>query len=440
MAKAAQQTDAFELPHRRISQLTRPIRRFLEIESASGLVLIICTLIALVLANSSWSKEFHDFWEIHFRVGVGSWNLDKSLHFWVNDALMTLFFFVVGLEIKREIAGGELSTPQKAALPLISALGGMLVPAMIYLVLQPGGEASKGWGIPMATDIAFVVGVLGLFGSRVPLSLKIFLLSLAIADDIGAILVIAVAYSSNTHWLSLGIAAFLFGLCYLLNRIGVRSIAVYVIIGAITWLAVLNSGIHPTIEGVILGLMTPAYAWIQPQMTKDALATALGRVSTSSQVDLSVVDSLKFAVRESVSPLERLIHILHSWVGFMIMPLFALANAGVEIRVAAVSDPVAVAVGLGLFLGKPIGVLLFCWISVKLGLAKLPSGVNWPTMLGAGFLAGIGFTMSLFISTLALPGSLLDAGKIGILVGSLLSAIFGVVILYTSLPRKRGNE
>jgi Na+:H+ antiporter, NhaA family len=440
MAKAAQQTDAFELPHRRISQLTRPIRRFLEIESASGLVLIICTLIALVLANSSWSKEFHDFWEIHFRVGVGSWNLDKSLHFWVNDALMTLFFFVVGLDIKREIAGGELSTPQKAALPLISALGGMLVPAMIYLVLQPGGEASKGWGIPMATDIAFVVGVLGLFGSRVPLSLKIFLLSLAIADDIGAILVIAVAYSSNTHWLSLGIAAFLFGLCYLLNRIGVRSIAVYVIIGAITWLAVLNSGIHPTIEGVILGLMTPAYAWIQPQMTKDALATALGRVSTSSQVDLSVVDSLKFAVRESVSPLERLIHILHSWVGFMIMPLFALANAGVEIRLAAVSDPVAVAVGLGLFLGKPIGVLLFCWISVKLGLAKLPSGVNWPTMLGAGFLAGIGFTMSLFISTLALPGSLLDAGKIGILVGSLLSAIFGVVILYTSLPRKRGNE
>ena len=440
MAKASQQSKVFALPRGRISEVTRPIRRFLEIESASGFVLIICTIIALGLANSPWAKEFHHFWEIHLRVGFGDWNLDKSLHFWVNDALMTLFFFVVGLEIKREIAGGELSTPQKAALPVIAALGGMLAPAMIYLVLQPGGEASKGWGIPMATDIAFVVGVLAVFGSRVPFSLKIFLLSLAIADYIGAILVIAVAYSSDTHLVSLLVAGALFALCYLLNRLGVRTIAVYVVVGALAWFAVLNSGIHPTIEGVILGLMTPATAWIQPQMTKDALSTALGRVSATNLADAHDMETLEFVVRESVSPLERLINSLHTWVGFVIMPLFALANAGVEIRLASVSDPVAVAVGLGLFLGKPIGILLFCWIGVKLGIAKLPTGVSWLTMLGAGFLAGIGFTMSLFISTLALPASLLDAGKIGILIGSLVSALLGVGILLTSLPKKPADE
>jgi Na+:H+ antiporter, NhaA family len=429
-------TSSFQLPKGRINKLTKPIRQFLKIESASGFVLVGFTLIALILANSPWAKAVHDFWDTPLRIGLGTWNLEHSLHFWVNDALMTLFFFVVGLEIKREIAGGELSTPQKAALPVIAALGGMLIPAGIYMLLQPGGDAARGWGIPMATDIAFVVGVLAVFGSRVPFSLKIFLLSLAIADDVGAILVIAVAYSAKTNFLALGIAFLLFGLCYVCNRSGVRSTAVYLIIGILAWFAVLASGVHPTIEGVILGLLTPSVAWVQPLLVKNSLSLAVGKLEQDEELEQYDREKLANIVHESVSPLDRLMHLLHPWVGFVIMPIFALANAGVEVRLDAITDPVAMAVGVGLLLGKPLGIVLFCFIAVKLGLAQLPTGISWLTLLGGGFLAGIGFTMSLFISTLALPSSLLDAGKVGILIGSLLSALVGVGILLSSLPKK----
>ena len=410
----------------------------MEVESASGIVLVICTIVALVLANSPAAHGFHELWEIHFRVGVAGFTLDKPLHFWINDALMTLFFFVVGLEIKRELVAGELSSVQKAALPVVAAFGGMVAPACVYLLLHPGGESHRGWGIPMATDIAFVVGLLAVFGPRVPFGLKIFLLALAIVDDIGAILVIAVAYSGSPNLIALGLAAAGFVVTYGLNRLGVRTVGVYVIIGAHIWLAVLLSGVHPTIAGVLLGLLTPGNAWVGQKTLREALAGALHRISDGKEdeADHVAMTHLAFAAKESVSPLERLEALLHPWVGFLIMPLFALANAGVAIQVSKITDPVAIAVACGLMAGKPIGIFLFCFASVKLGLCQLPTGVNWRMLFAAGCLGGIGFTMSLFIAGLALPPSLLDAGKVGIFAGSLISAILGSVLLLLAL-RKR---
>ncbi len=425
------------LPRGPIHELARPIRRFLAIQSASGVVLLACTVVALALANSPAAGAVHDFWETHLRVGVGRFALDEPLHFWVNDALMALFFFVVGLEVKRELVHGELSTGRKAALPVIAALGGMLVPAAIYLSLRWGRPGERGWGIPMATDIAFVVGVLAVFGRRVPAGLKIFLLSLAIADDVGAILVIAAAYSGSPDWVALGTAAAGFGLIYGLNRVGVRTVGVYAVAGVGVWLAVLNSGVHPTIAGVLLGLMTPSWVWVGPATLRDAVADVLVRVSDG---DGGAEDAdfrrLEFAARESIPPLERLETDLHPWVGFVIMPVFALANAGVAIRPAAVDDPIAWAVVLGLVVGKPVGIVGFSYLAVRLGLAQLPTGVNWKVMAGGGCLGGIGFTMSLFIAHLALPEQYHDAGKVGILLGSLTSALLGSAVLLLGLPKK----
>jgi len=425
------------LPQGPIDRITRPVRRFLEIESASGIVLVVCTILAMAVANSPWSGAYHDFWETHLRVGVGKFELDMSLHHWVNDALMVLFFFVVGLEIKRELVAGELSTAQKAALPVIAAAGGMIVPAGIYLAFQSGQPGERGWGIPMATDIAFVVGVLALFGPRVPFGLKIFLLALAIVDDIGAILVIAVAYSASPSVLALGLAAAGFALIYGLNRLGVRTVPVYVLVGAVIWLAMLKSGIHPTVAGVLLGLLTPASAWVGQATLRDAVADVLMRVSEDNDFEAEDADyrRLEFAARESRSPLERLETALHPWVGFVIMPVFALANAGVAFRLANIADPVALAVNAGLVLGKPVGIVGFSYLAVRLGLAALPSGVNWRMLVAAGCLGGIGFTMSLFVAGLAFPErpDLLDAGKVGILTGSLTSAILGSAVLVLGL-------
>jgi NhaA family Na+:H+ antiporter len=412
----------------------------MQIESASGVVLVICTIVAMTAANvPSLAGPYHDFWETHLRIGIGPYNLDLTLHHWVNDALMTLFFFVVGLEIKRELVDGELSTTQKAALPVIAAAGGMIVPAGIYLALQLGQPGEHGWGIPMATDIAFVVGLLAVFGHRVPFGLKVFLLALAIVDDIGAILVIALAYSGSPEWIALGLAAAGFGLTYGLNRLGVRTVGIYLVIGAGIWFAVLQSGIHPTISGVLLGLLTPASAWIGQTTLREAIADVLLRVSEQSDYEAEDADyrRLEFAARESLSPLHRLEHLLHPWVGFVIMPLFALANAGVAIRLGAVSDPIALSVAAGLVLGKPIGIFGFSFVAVKLGLAVLPDGVNWKMMLAAGCLGGIGFTMSLFIAGLALTPDHLDAGKVGIMIGSVISAAAGSGLLVLGILGNR---
>ena len=426
-------------PYRRstpILRLTAPLRRFLRIEAASGGVLLACTLVALLLANSVWAAPFHDLWQTHLRIGAGDWTLDKPLHFWIDDLLMAVFFFVVGLEIKREIVAGELSSPRKAALPVVAAIGGMLVPAAIYLAFDHDGPARRGWGVPMATDIAFVVGVLAAFGPRVPLGLKIFLLSLAIGDDMGAVLVIAIAYTEHVNLLMLAIAAVGFALIVMMNRPGIRSVGLYVLVGGLIWLAVYKAGIHPTVAGVLLGLLTPAKPWLNRETLKLALTEVSGQLDDSPDaIELSPGDVaiLRYAAREAIAPLQRLLDRLHPWVGFAIMPLFALANAGVEVKPAALLDPVALAILCGLVLGKTTGIFGFSYLAVKLRIASLPRGVTWPMLFAAAVLGGIGFTMSLFIAGLALPPELQEAGKTGILAGSALAALLGAGLLKWSL-------
>ena len=411
-------------------QLARPFVRFLRIEAAGGMVLMACTALALALANiPATADAFHHFWHTPTSIGIGEFALNKPLEFWINDGLMTIFFFVVGLEIKREMVHGELRDPRKAALPLLGAVGGMLAPAGVYLMFE-SGPGRNGWGIPMATDIAFVVGFLALLGNRVPSGLKIFLLSLAIADDIGAVLVIAVFYSTDLSFVFLGLGGAGFALILLMSRIGVRAVPLYVLVGAAIWLCFLKSGVHPTIAGVILGLMTPTAAHIGENL----LAAIVGHVYMSrpdllKQNQPGVLESLQFSAQEARSPLERLETLLHPWVAFFVMPVFALANAGVTVEPAAVTSAVALAVAAGLVVGKPVGITLFCWLAVKMNVARLPANVTWPVMAGAGCLGGIGFTMSIFVAGLALRGELLDAAKIGTLAGSCVSAALGCGVL-----------
>ena len=371
---------------------------------------------------------------------IGPFELYKSLSHWINDGLMAIFFFLVGLEIKREIVFGELQELRKAALPAAAALGGMIAPALIYMLMIGDRPGHEGWGIPMATDIAFVVGFLTLLGSRIPFGLKILLLTLAIVDDIGAILVIAVAYTDHTSYSLLLVGVAGLGVVYFFNRIGIRSISLYVVAGAAIWLAFLKSGIHPTVAGVVLGLLTPAHPWFAGASlikVADGVSKRLRDDEESDDMDHheEAVRLVTKTAQETVSPLDRLETALHPWVAFGIMPLFALANAGVRIELSAVSDPIAIAVATALVIGKPLGIVALSWLAVQAGLARLPSGVNWKTLFGAGCLAGIGFTMSLFIAGLGLEGEQLRAGKIGTLLGSALSAILGLAILWCFLRR-----
>jgi NhaA family Na+:H+ antiporter len=426
---------AEKLPARPVEHFTRPVLRFLHIESASGIALLVCTVVALVLANSPAAPWYQSLWKTPVALILGGYELRGSFgHLVVSDVLMTIFFFLVGLEIKRELVAGELNDPRKAALPVVAALGGMLVPAGLYMAMvgwRVGEPEFRGWGIPMATDIAFVVGILALLGQRIPFGLKILLLSLAIADDIAAVVVIAVFYSSGLNWTMLGLAGLGLVLTSALNRLGVRSLAVYIFVGIGVWLAFLHSGVHPTMTGVLLGLLTPAGAWIHPVTLTEVLQDVQGRAQSEGAERQEALQVAQFATREAQSPLERLEAGLHPWVGFLIMPLFALANAGVHVEASEFTHPVALAVGLGLFLGKPAGVVLFSYLSVRIGLAKLPEGVSWGALVGGGCLAGIGFTMSLFVAGLAFRDSpeLLAAGKFGTLAGSVCSAVLGTVLL-----------
>lgn len=428
-----------DLPATPVRRLMEPFARFLEIESASGILLVICTAVALAIANSPLASAWESFWHTKAALTVGSWELKASLAHWVNDGLMTIFFFVVGLEIKRELVDGELRSIKLAALPIVAAVGGMLVPAGIFLLLQGGREGHSGWGIPMATDIAFAVGILTLLGRRVPSGLKVFLLALAIVDDIGAIVIIALFYSGAIQTLACGLAALGIGLVFAMNRLGVRSITAYVIIGAGVWLAMYRSGIHPTIAGVVLGLMTPGRAWIAGEslvaLLLDAVDRLDGRIDRTPAHDRSqLVGNLTSTAREALSPLERLEAALHPWVAFVIMPIFALANAGVALQPAAAGHGIVLAVAAGLVFGKPLGIALFSWLAVRSGMAQLPIGANWRALIATGCLGGIGFTMSLFIADLGLEGSLLDAGKIGTLAGSTISAGLGLMLLLAFLP------
>jgi NhaA family Na+:H+ antiporter len=361
------------------------------------------------------------------------------LYHWINDGLMVIFFFVIGLEVKRELVLGELRDIQRAALPIAAAIGGMVAPALIYLLLQAGQPGQRGWGIPMATDIAFVVGCMAVLGDRVPHGFRVMILTLAIADDIGAILVIAIGYTESINGMALGLGTAGIALISLLARLGVRSFFVYTLLGALIWLAFHESGVHATIAGVILGLMTPARAYLSETAVGEALAYAREVVVGGDAVHhpANEIRRVQRAAREAVSPLVYLEATLHPWVAFVIMPVFALANAGVSVKLGDLSERLALAVVLGLFLGKPIGIFAASWAAVKLGLARLPTGVSWGVLLAGGVLAGIGFTMSLFIAGLALPDELLSVSKIGVLSGSLLSAVVGMGMLLVQL---RGRQ
>lgn len=423
----------------KLQSLTRPLIRFFEVEAASGIVLLACTIIALLLANSPYADAYFRLWQtkLSLQFGESTWGL--SIGHWINDGLMTVFFFVVGLEIKRELVHGELNNPRVAALPAIAALGGMVVPAMIYLLTlgEQSGSARQGWGIPMATDIAFVVGFLSLFGARVPHGLKIFLLSLAIVDDLGAVLVIAIFYSSNISLAALLLGASGLALTVLLNRSGVRQIPIYVVVGIGIWSAFLASGVHPTVAGVLLGLLTPTSAWLEGRSLIELLSDLRdSHASAKLPINYEKINGLIHVAKEIISPLERLEIRLHPWVAFLIMPIFALANAGVPLEVAAITAPVAKSVAFGLVLGKPLGIVLFSWLAVKIVRTRLPSGTTWPMLGSAGVLAGIGFTMSIFIASLALDQNQLVAGKAGTLLGSSIAVMIGLIALHLTLPRR----
>jgi NhaA family Na+:H+ antiporter len=433
------------LPDAPVERWLAPVTRFLHIEAASGVVLLACTAVALALANSPAAEWFAAIWKTPVALSIGGFALSGDVgHLIVNDGLMTIFFFVVGLEVKREMVHGELRDRRKALLPIFAAAGGVVVPAAIYLGLQWGEAGQRGWAIPMATDIAFVVGLLALFGKRVPFGFKILLLSLAIVDDLVAVLIIAFVFTETIAWGWLGLAAAVFGIVYLFNRIGARTVGVYLVAGAFIWLAFLQAGVHPTVAGVLLGLLTPAHAWIGQETFADVLREAWERASgESDELDGAdaVVGRTQFAVREAVSPLHRLEEGLHPWVAFGIMPLFAFANAGVVLSLSSLADPVAIAVAAGLAVGKPVGIISACILAVRLQVSSLPEGVTWGMLAGGACLAGIGFTMALFLNALAFPAADFPAfeaaGKIGTLAGSLVSAVIGAGLLSMALRRAR---
>jgi NhaA family Na+:H+ antiporter len=350
---------------------------------------------------------------------------------------------LIGLEVKRELIYGELSKRNRLVLPAAAAFGGAAFPAAIYMIFHFNGPGQSGWAIPMATDIAFVVGLLTLLGSRVPHGLKIFLLSLAIVDDIIAVIVIAVYYSSLIKFDALIAAVIGMGLIAFLSRIGVRAVFVYVFIGGIIWLFTLKSGVHPTLAGVLLGLMTPAGAWVRKQAVAQMLGKAKKHLDTDEKKTpppetepQQILETVSSAAKGAISPLERLEPRIHPWVYFVIMPLFALANAGVTLSPSSFQHPVSFAVVFSLFLGKPAGIVLVSWITVRLGWTRLPDGVSWMSMFGAGLLAGIGFTMAIFVASLAMTGEMLDIAKSGIIIGSVISAVLGLILLRLSLRKQ----
>jgi NhaA family Na+:H+ antiporter len=434
-------------PARRFARFAlAPVERFLAIEAASGILLLVAAAVALIWANSPWRESYTALWHLPVGVTLGSLTFERDLHFWINDGVMTIFFFVVGLEIRREMHRGELSELRRATLPLAAALGGMLIPAGIFVALNVGRASISGWGIPMATDIAFAVGVLTLLGNRVPPALRILLLALAVIDDVGAIIVIAIFYSSGLA--AMGFVALGVGLVAIvaMQMLGVRNPWAYVFPTVVAWGGAYAGGIHPTLAGVAVGLMTPVRAWFG--RTKffehaDASVAALRERGDADERDLLPhLDHLDEARREAVSPVERLQHALHGWVAFGAMPLFALANAGVSLGDASFAGEPLLAfagVGLGLVVGKPVGILAFSWLATRFGIAALPRGVTWSQVAVVGVVAGIGFTMSIFIAGLAFPpGTSLETSKVGILIGSGVAAVvayaLGRVVLPASAP------
>lgn len=434
-------TDLTRLPREPVDRLTRPFARFLQIEAAAGGVLLSCTVLALAASNAPWGAAYLDMWETRAGVHLGDFAVSRSLKEWINGGLMTLFFFVVALELKREIVLGELRSFRLAALSIAAALGGMVVPAGMFMWLQRDGAGFDGWATVMASDTAFMVACLALLGRRVPPSARVFLLSLAIFDDVGAILVIAIGFGHALDWGA--VAAALAGIATVAAcaRLGLRSLYVFLLLGAAIWHALDVAGIHPTLAGIVLGLMTPTQRWVSGHRLDAILARVIARphAEPGGTTDLRDVRQAGVAAREAVSPVERLELALHPWVAFAVMPVFALANAGMPIAPARLDGGVVAAVVASFVVGKPLGVVAFCWLAARLGLALRPAELTWRLLAAASLLTGIGFTMALFIADLAFPSALLASAKVGVLVASVLSAVLGIAALawLDSAPEER---
>jgi len=429
-------------------RLSAPFQRFFAIQAASTILLLLATIAALAWANSPWGASYAHLWHTKLAFSLADAKVALSLEHWVNDGLMVLFFFLVGMEIKHELVHGELSSRDRAMLPVFGALGGMVVPAGIYASLHAGGPAASGWGVPMATDIAFAVAALAIFGPRVPSGLKVFLLALAIVDDLGAVTVIAIFYTQDLSLTALAAAAGGLAFAFAMRQSGVRAYGPYWVVGIGVWFAMLQSGVHATVAGVLLGFLTPT-TMLAPEVSlvgrgRRFFEESIARLDSTPELPdrerKRVAQELREISRHSLSPLERLTGAIHPYSAFAVMPIFAFANAGVVIDTGALADPlalrVALGIGAGLLFGKAFGVTLFCWVAVRLGVARLPAGVGWGSLFGTAILGGIGFTMALFITALAFTDpDLAAASKVGVMVASVIATLCGVAVLSRTLPR-----
>ncbi|HTP42053.1 MAG TPA: Na+/H+ antiporter NhaA [Nitrospiria bacterium] len=423
--------------------LIQPLQAFFRTQAIGGVLLLTASVAAIVCANTGLAPLYHRLWETPLRVGLGGFMVDKTLHHWVDDGLMAIYFFLVGLEIKREVLAGELGVPKKAVLPITAAVGGMLAPALIYAVINAGGEGLHGWGIPMATDIAFSLGVLQLLKGRAPIGLLVFLTALAIADDLGAVLVIALFYGGRIAVEPLIIGGLILAVSVTLNRAGVRKTLLYSLLGVALWLAFLNSGVHATIAGILLAFTIPTRTTLTAGQFQQRVGELMRRFAAGDsgrsalerdETQQALIRQVGMAALAVEAPLQRIEHNLHPWVTFAIIPLFAFANAGIDISSralgAALIHPVTLGVVVGLVLGKQLGVMLCSWLPVRLGWAELPAGVTWKHLYGVSWLAGIGFTMSIFIANLAFEEPhLVEQAKIGILLASLIAGAVGYGLL-----------
>ncbi len=436
-------------------RILSPFEDFLHKQTTSGRLLMACAALALILANSPLAEGYAYLLHTPIGVNLGGWELSKSLHHWINDGLMALFFFIVGLEIKRELLVGELADPRQAVLPIVGAIGGMVAPALLYYAINPSGAAANGWGIPMATDIAFAVGVLALLGNRIPKSLLTFLVALAIVDDLGGVLVIALFYTEKIALLPLGLAGLLLGLLVLANVVGIRRPLPYFILGALLWLAMLESGIHATLAGVLTALAIPARSKYDPALFSQHVRQLMEAYDHHHQPGTSIMrnerlhsilQTLENGVQMVETPLQRLEHGLHLPVALLIIPVFALANAGIPLALDSLAQtlahPVTLGVALGLVGGKVLGIVGLSWLAIRLGWARLPAGSSMAQLFGVGLIGGIGFTMSIFIAELAFAGQdeLLLMAKTGILFASLCAGVLGLGWLLLVTPRPAPGE
>jgi Na+:H+ antiporter, NhaA family len=433
MSEAIERSRTKRLP---IELLVSPFVRFAKIEAASGILLLASTIAALVWANSPWAQSYHAIWSTSFSIGFGPLALTETFQEWINEGLMAVFFFLVGLEIKREVLIGELSSLRQAAFPILAAIGGAVLPALLYLFVTDRGIAQKGWAIPMATDIAFVLGVLAVLGSRVPVSLKIFVTALAIADDLLAVVVIAIFYTDRIQFISLAFGLAGIAVCSGINLLGVRKPAIYSLVGILVWYAILKSGVHATVAGVLLAFTIPARTYVDRDSFLQNSHWLIDRfeaaIPNSAAAHLAI-HTLEKQCEMIESPLHRMEHFLHPWVSFTIIPLFAFSSSGVRILgnlAAATRHPVSLGIALGLFVGKPLGIWVVARLSAKFRWATPPSELSWGALFGAAWLCGIGFTMSLFITTLAFGNGVpMEMSKIGILTASLASGACGSMVL-----------